>query len=106
MSYKRLVLIRNMVLTSPFVCDKKFNEIILAFSSKLIKPKKQVKAEKIAFIVPFLNKLMDEINLGGMLHSKKLRNTLPIKLKYTNSIVVSYKFSKTIDNPCLTIIRS
>ena len=39
---------------------------------------------------------MDEINLGGMLHSKKLRNTLPIKLKYTNSIVVSYKFSKTI----------
>ena len=85
-----------MVLTSPFVCDKKFNEIILAFSSKLIKPKKQVKAEKIAFIVPYLNKLMDEINLGGMLHSKKLRNTLPIKLKYTNSIVVSYKFSKTI----------
>ena len=96
LSYKHLVLIRNMVLTSPFVCDKKFNEIILAFSSKLIKPKKQVKAEKIAFIVPYLNKLMDEINLGGMLHSKKLRNTLPIKLKYTNSIVVSYKFSKTI----------
>ena len=27
---------------------------------------------------------MDEINLGGMLHSKKLRNTLPIKLKYTD----------------------
>ena len=67
-----------MVLTSPFVCDKKFNEIILAFSSKLIKPKRQVKAEKIAFIVPYLNKLMDEINLGGMLHIKKLRNTLPI----------------------------
>ena len=39
LSYKHLVLIRNMVLTSPFVCDKKFNEIILAFSSKLIKPK-------------------------------------------------------------------
>ena len=39
---------------------------------------------------------MDEINLGGMLHSKKLRNTLPIKLKYTNSIMVSYKFNKTI----------
>ena len=57
LSYKHLVLIRNMVLTSPFVCDKKFNEIILAFSSKLIKPKKQVKAEKIAFIVPYLNKL-------------------------------------------------
>ena len=57
-----------MVLTSPLVCDKKFNEIILAFSSKLIKPNRQVKAEKIAFIVPYLNKLMDEINLGGMLH--------------------------------------
>ena len=39
---------------------------------------------------------MDEINLGGMLDSKKLRSTLPIKLKYTDSIVVSYKFSKTI----------
>ena len=58
-----------MVLTSPLVCDKRFNEIILAFSSKLIKPKRQKKAEKIAFIVPYLNKLMDEINLGGMLHS-------------------------------------
>ena len=38
LSYIHLVFIRNMVLTSPFVCDKKFNEIILAFSSKLIKP--------------------------------------------------------------------
>ena len=87
-----------MVLTSPLVCDKKFNEIILAFSSKLIKPNRQIKAEKIAFIVPYLNKRMDEINLhgGGMLHSKKLRSTLPIKLKYTDSIVVSYKFSKAI----------
>ena len=36
---------------------------------------------------------MNEINLGGMLHSKKLRSTLPIKLKY---ILVSYEFSKTI----------
>ena len=32
---------------------------------------------------------MDEINLAGMLHSKKLRSLLPIKLKYTDSIVVS-----------------
>ena len=39
---------------------------------------------------------MDEINLVGMLHSKKLRSTLPVRLKYTDSIVVSYKFSKTI----------
>ena len=41
---------------------------------------------------------MDEINLGGMLHTKKLRSLLPIKLKYTDSIVVSklVKFSKTI----------
>ena len=31
-----------------------------------------------------------------MLHSKKLRSTLPIKLKYTDSIVASYKFTKTI----------
>ena len=46
LSYKHLVFLRNMVLTSPFVCDKKFNEIILAFSSKLIKPKRQLKAEK------------------------------------------------------------
>ena len=85
-----------MVLTSPLVCDKKFNEIILAFSSKLIKPKRQLKAEKIAFIVPYLNKLIYEINLGGMLHSKKLRSTLLIKLKYTDSIVVSCKVGKTI----------
>ena len=49
LSYKNLVFIRNMVLTSPFVCDKKFNEIILAFSSKLIKPKRQLKAEKNSF---------------------------------------------------------
>ena len=81
-----------MVLTSPLVCEKKFNEIILAFSSKLLKPKRRIKAEKIAFIVPYLNKLMDQINLGGMLLNKKLTSTLPIKL----SIVVSYKFSKTI----------
>ena len=39
---------------------------------------------------------MDEINVVGMLLSKKLRSTLAIKLKYTDSIVVSYKFSKTI----------
>ena len=39
---------------------------------------------------------MDEINLDGMLHSKKLRSTLPIKPKFTDSIVVSYKFSKII----------
>ena len=48
------------------------------------------------FFVPYLNKLMDEINLGVMLYSKKLRSTLPVKLKYTDSIVVSYKFSNKV----------
>ena len=52
---------------------------------------------------------MDEIKLGGMLHSKKLRGTLlPIKLKYTDSIVLSYKFSKTIGESLFnySLIRS
>ena len=81
LSYKHLILIRNMVLTSPLVCDKKFNEIILAFSSKFIKPKRQ-KSRKNGVFVPYLNKLMDEINLGVMLYSKKLRSTLPVKKLY------------------------
>ena len=96
LSHKILYKIREIVLNSPERYSKIFNHTILAFTSKLIIPKIPKIKDRLVLVLPYLNKIMDQINLSGVLNCKKLKSTLPANLKFTEKPVISYQFSRTI----------
>ena len=96
LSYKLLLKIREIILGKPKDYSSKFSHIILAFTSKLLKPKTSKIKDRMVFVVPYLNNIMDKLNLSGILNSKKLKCTLPSGLKFIDKPLISYKFGKTI----------
>ena len=96
LSHKVLFKIRELVLNNIKDYDKKFCHMVLAFTSKLIIPKTSKIKDRMVFVVPYLNKIMDKINLSGILNCKKVKQLLPANLKFPETPMISYKFGKTI----------
>ena len=77
--------------------SKQFMDCIYAFSSQLIKPSiKKKKTNRLILILPFLNKITEQLNISRILSSKVLKNKIPSTLQYQDIPMVSFKYCKTI----------
>ena len=96
LSHKVLFKIREIILGKSKEYDKRFCHMILAFTSTLVIPKTTKLKDRMVLVVPYLNKIMDKINLSGILNCKKVKSMLPSNLKFPETPMISYKFGKTI----------
>ena len=107
LSHKTLLKIRETLLCCPKEYNKKFAHIILAFTSKLIIPITPKIKDRLILVLPYLNKIMDQVNLSGILNSKKLKSLLPVNLKYTkkptNLVIQLVILFSTIIKSCVNL---
>ena len=92
--HKSILYARQNLLQCRNSFSKEFVSVIVAFSSKFIKPPPN-KKDNIYFICNFTHKVLDSIGVNSIIKNKNILNKLPMTaLKYFPSIC--YKYNKPI----------